>query len=74
VARRGEDVLEIIQRYDAAAARRIGDNARRRVLAHHTYAHRAEQLDLLFTGSARTWELGQSLGSETKHRSEAIER
>jgi spore maturation protein CgeB len=74
VARSGEEVAQIVRDHPSDAARRIGESARRRVLAHHTYAHRAEQLDLLFTGSLSTWELGQSLSAGTRQRPEATNR
>jgi spore maturation protein CgeB len=45
------DVIEHVDRYDEQKARKIGANARRRILAEHTYAHRARQLDALLTGS-----------------------
>jgi spore maturation protein CgeB len=47
VARDGEEVAELLQDLDLTRARRIGDAARRRMLAEHTYAHRAEGLDAL---------------------------
>lgn len=44
VAEDGGAVADILRSLDPAAARRIGRNARARVLAEHTYRHRAEQL------------------------------
>ncbi len=44
VARDGRDVAEILAGLSAEAAARIGAAARARVLAQHTYAHRAEQV------------------------------
>lgn len=44
VANDGDDVAQIVRELDARRARRIGEAARRRVLAEHTYAHRARQL------------------------------
>ena len=41
VARGGDDVAEHVRRLTAPAARAIGERARARVLAEHTYAHRA---------------------------------
>lgn len=40
----GEEVVSLMDATDAATARRIGEAARARVLAEHTYAHRAAQL------------------------------
>jgi spore maturation protein CgeB len=48
VARDGAEVGAHVATLDADRARRIGAAARRRVLAEHTYARRAEQLDRLF--------------------------
>ena len=45
VARDGAEVATLINQLDPQRARHIGDRARRRVLAHHTYAHRAAQFD-----------------------------
>jgi spore maturation protein CgeB len=45
VAASGDAVVEHLRRLTPARARRIGQAACRRVLAHHTYAHRAAQLD-----------------------------
>lgn len=45
VAASGDDVIDHLQRLTPALARRIGQAARRRVLAHHTYAHRALQFE-----------------------------
>jgi spore maturation protein CgeB len=45
VARDGAEVAELLDGLDPASARRIGDAALERVLAEHTYAHRAEQLE-----------------------------
>jgi spore maturation protein CgeB len=47
VARDGEEVAARVSALDAATAARIGAAARRRVLAEHTYARRAAQLDRL---------------------------
>ena len=49
VAHSGQEVLDHLLKLDAEVARQIGLAAQRRVLAHHTYAQRAVQLeDLLF--------------------------
>jgi spore maturation protein CgeB len=46
----GADVARHVARLTPAAARRIGEAARRRVLASHTYAHRAAQVAALLQG------------------------
>jgi spore maturation protein CgeB len=43
----GEDVVELSRDLTDARARRIGRAARRRILAQHTYAHRAQELGAL---------------------------
>lgn len=50
VARDGDEVAAHVQSLDEDAARRIGRAAWQRVLAEHTYAHRAAQLDALLQG------------------------
>lgn len=50
VARDGAEVADHVQRLDEATARRIGRAAYRRVLAEHTYAHRAAQLEAHLAG------------------------
>ncbi|MGZ5159068.1 MAG: CgeB family protein [Burkholderiales bacterium] len=50
VADNGDDVAEHVARLDAACARRMGQAAYARVLAEHTYAHRAAQLEALLEG------------------------
>jgi spore maturation protein CgeB len=50
VAADGAQVAGHVQALDAATARRIGEAARHRVLAEHTYAHRAAQLEALLEG------------------------
>jgi spore maturation protein CgeB len=52
VASDGAAVATHVARLDARRARAIGDAALRRVLAEHTYAHRAVQLEALLTGRA----------------------
>jgi spore maturation protein CgeB len=47
VAGDGDEVAQALGSLDAAQARAIGEAARRRVLAQHTYAHRATQLAAL---------------------------
>jgi spore maturation protein CgeB len=50
VARSGEEVAEIVAALSVEEARRIADRARARVLAHHTYASRARQVDQILSG------------------------
>jgi spore maturation protein CgeB len=47
VARNGQEVAEHLESLTAERAHAIGAAARRRVLAEHTYAHRAAQLQAL---------------------------
>jgi spore maturation protein CgeB len=49
-ARDGNEVAEALEGMTTAKAREIGEAARRRVLAQHTYRHRAEQLEALLNG------------------------
>jgi spore maturation protein CgeB len=46
----GAGVAEHVDALDEARARAMGEASRRRVLAHHTYAHRAEQVEALMDG------------------------
>ncbi|HTJ57734.1 MAG TPA: glycosyltransferase [Devosiaceae bacterium] len=48
VARDGQDVAEVLTGLSPEAARQIGEAALQRVLAEHTYAHRARQADRIF--------------------------
>jgi spore maturation protein CgeB len=48
VARDGKDVADYVRTLTPERARRIGQAALRRVLSEHTYAHRGEQVDVLF--------------------------
>ncbi|MDR6536572.1 glycosyltransferase [Variovorax soli] len=50
VAANGEAVAAQLEALEAPAARRIGEAAYARVLAHHTYDHRASQLEALLEG------------------------
>jgi spore maturation protein CgeB len=50
VAESGEAVAEHVRGLDAARARQIGRAAYERVLAEHTYAHRAAQVEALLEG------------------------
>lgn len=45
VAQDGEEVAAIVASLRPERARKMGDAARRRILAEHTYRHRAEQFD-----------------------------
>jgi spore maturation protein CgeB len=46
----GADVADHVGRLDEAAARTMGEAARRRVLAEHTYDHRAVEVEALLEG------------------------
>jgi spore maturation protein CgeB len=50
VAHSGHDVVEYIRSLTSAQARKVGVAALARVLARHTYRHRAEQLDAVLNG------------------------
>lgn len=50
VAESGEEVAEIMDTLTPQRARGIGRNALKRVLAEHTYAHRAEQVEQVLAG------------------------
>jgi spore maturation protein CgeB len=52
VAHSGDEVAEHVERLDAARAKEIGAAALRRVLAEHTYAHRALQFESVLGASA----------------------
>jgi spore maturation protein CgeB len=45
VARDGAEVADHLAALTPERARRLGDAARRRVLAEHTYAHRAREVE-----------------------------
>jgi spore maturation protein CgeB len=50
----GADVIDALERLDPATARDIGARARERILAEHTYAHRAREVEaVLAAGVAR---------------------
>lgn len=49
VARSGEDVAELLRGLTPDRARRIGQAALRRILAAHTYAHRAAQVETVLS-------------------------
>jgi spore maturation protein CgeB len=50
VARSGDEVTAHLAALDARAARTIGQAALRRVLAQHTYTHRAQEVDAVLQG------------------------
>jgi spore maturation protein CgeB len=52
VARDGKDVADILAGLNRERAKEIGERALSRVLSEHTYAHRAEEVDLLFRSHA----------------------
>ena len=52
VARDGQDVVDILAGLDRQRAKEIGERALARVLAEHTYTHRAEEVDILFRSHA----------------------
>jgi spore maturation protein CgeB len=51
VARDGDEVAALVASLDEARAHAIGQAAMRRVLAEHTYAHRARQVDQILQGN-----------------------
>jgi spore maturation protein CgeB len=51
VAQGGDEVAAHVEALDETTARRVGEAALRRVLAEHTYAHRAAQLEALLEGA-----------------------
>lgn len=59
VARSGAGVAAHLQALSAARARSIAHQARKRVLAHHTYAQRALQVHRLFCGARSTSEAAE---------------
>ncbi len=59
VAENGDDVAEIMARLTPTEARRIAGNAKRRILAEHTYAHRARQVAELLDGLTGTREAAE---------------
>ena len=71
VAHDGREVADFVRTVSWERARRIGQNARRRVLAQHTYAHRAQQLDLLLTGSAAQSDVSRAARVDSAPHQEA---
>ena len=57
IANSGEDVAAYLQQLTPERARSVGQAAMRRVLAQHTYAHRAEQVEQVLSGVNRPYEL-----------------
>ncbi len=51
VAESGEEVAELLSSLNSNRAREIGDAACRRILAQHTYAHRAAQVEAVLEGA-----------------------
>ena len=47
LAQSGDAVIEILERTDTLARRKIAQAARSRILSSHTYAHRARQVTQL---------------------------
>src|SRR5207248_10124240 len=54
VARDGSEVAEHLDALEPGRAMRIGQAARRRILARHTYAHRAAELEALLEDESRS--------------------
>jgi spore maturation protein CgeB len=54
VARDGSEVAELVDGLNEAGARRLGAAARERILAEHTYAHRAAQVEQLLEARRRS--------------------
>lgn len=59
----GEDVAEHLRSLTDEQARQIGRRARARVLAEHTYAHRADQLHTLLTERSRRIRSARGVGA-----------
>ena len=66
VARNGHDVAQHVRAITPEVARRIGSAARRRVLAEHTYAHRAVRLEQVLNGIERSGRSAPVLTASTK--------
>ncbi|HUP27860.1 MAG TPA: glycosyltransferase, partial [Chloroflexia bacterium] len=64
VARDGGEVAELLAGLTKRRAAAIGRAAFKRVLAEHTYAHRAAELESLLTGVATGNPLSQSHSSD----------
>jgi spore maturation protein CgeB len=57
VARDGDEVVRHLRSLNTSEARRIGEAARRRVLAEHTYEHRAREFEAAVEGRISTQEV-----------------
>jgi spore maturation protein CgeB len=57
LAHGGEDVAQLLEGLSRERAQAIGEAARKRILAHHTYAHRALEVDQVLAGMDRSAEL-----------------
>jgi spore maturation protein CgeB len=57
IAENGHDVVAHLEELTPERARSIGESAMRRVLAEHTYAHRAEQVEQVLSGATHPYEL-----------------
>ncbi|HJS24144.1 MAG TPA: glycosyltransferase [Pyrinomonadaceae bacterium] len=70
VARDADDVVRHLEALDLKRAREIGEAARQRVLAEHTYKHRAQQLQTLLgatsVSSVSLWLRNQSVQGTTE--------
>jgi spore maturation protein CgeB len=64
VARDGEEVAAILGQLTPERAREIGRAARRRILAEHTYAHRAAQAEAVLSRHRETKLLESAKGAE----------
>jgi spore maturation protein CgeB len=54
VANSGDEVAAIVESLDEKRSRAIGENALRRVLAEHTYAHRAARFEEVLNATRAT--------------------
>src|SRR3954469_2668301 len=59
VAHNGRDVAELLRHLTPERARQLGQAGRRRVLAEHTYAHRAAQVEALIDGKVAAVEVSR---------------
>ena len=79
VARDAEDVVQHLEALDSSKARQIGEAARRRVLAEHTYQNRAQQLQTLLcatpVSSVSLWLRDQPVqGTTEAQRTQRLQR
>lgn len=54
LARDGNEVVHLLDGLTPERAHAVGSAARRRILAHHTYAHRAREVDAVLSGLGPT--------------------